>query len=100
MKEGKGLWKDQKIEKTQGPVSSKSFNGTVVEVHSGDSLSVLHPTKNEAVRVFFPNSRAPSLSQPLGFEAKELLRKRAIGQDVRVDIEFSKRINVKRDDGK
>ena len=62
-------------------------------------MSVLHPQKNIVERVFFPNTRAPAIGQPWAFEAKESLRRKAIGQKVRVEIEFSKVINVKLGEG-
>lgn len=71
----------------------------VYEVHSGDSISVFNPIKNEIVRVFFPNTRAPSNGKPYAFEAKEALRKRCIGKKVRVIVEFTKNINVKKFEG-
>jgi hypothetical protein len=53
-------------------------------VNSGDSLTVYNADKNEHVRVFLPNIRAPTGTQAYSFESKELLRKKFIGQKVRV----------------
>ncbi len=66
---GKGLWKEQQVTKSQA-LNEKSYMGTVIEVNSGDSLSVLNPQKNIVERVFFPNTRAPAVGQPWAFEAK------------------------------
>jgi endonuclease YncB( thermonuclease family) len=67
-------------------LNEKSWIGTVVDVHSGDSLSVLHPQKNTVERLYFPHTRAPAVNLPWSFEAREALRKRAIGQKVKVEI--------------
>jgi endonuclease YncB( thermonuclease family) len=45
---------------------------------------VFNQQKNTYTRIFFPNARAPSANQPYCFEAKEALRKKVIGQKVRV----------------
>lgn len=39
LQEGKGLWKEQKVTKSE-TLNSKSYMATVTEVHSGDSLTV------------------------------------------------------------
>lgn len=94
LESGKGLWKQQQVTKSQS-LNEKSYIGTVIEVHSGDSLSVLNPHKNSIDRVYFPNTRAPAAGQQWAFQAKETLRRKVIGQKVKVEIEFSKVINVK-----
>lgn len=66
---GKGLWKEQQVTKSQ-TLNEKSYIGTVIEIHSGDSLSVLNPQKNITERIFFPNTRAPAAGQPWAFESK------------------------------
>ena len=45
LENGKGLWKDQKINKGQ-KFNEKEYEATVVEVHSGDSISVKSLHKN------------------------------------------------------
>lgn len=72
--------------------------GRVIEVLSGDSLKVQNLEQNETVRIYLSNVKAPALGKPFAFEAKEALRKRTIGRKVKVDIEFSKNIPVKKDD--
>jgi endonuclease YncB( thermonuclease family) len=46
-----------------------------------------------------PNVRAPGQNQSYSFEAREGLRKRFIGSKVRVEVEFSKKISVKKFEG-
>ncbi len=61
------------------------FPGVVVEVHSGDSLSIKNLQNNNVARYFLANLRAPMCQRkedpgkPWGFEAKEFLRKLLIG---------------------
>jgi len=45
---------------------------------------VLNPLKNTVTRFFLPNARAPAVNLPWAFEAREGLRKKAIGQKVKV----------------
>lgn len=77
-------------------MNSKSYMATVSEVHSGDNLTVYNQEKNEFVRIYLPNIRSPTGAQPFAYEAKEALRRRAIGTKVRVEVEFSRKINVKK----
>src|SRR5690606_2502541 len=87
--------------KTTSSVSE--FTGKVIEVHSGDSLTVENPAKNEVVRLFLANIRAPATGnprsgepdKPYAFESKDFVRKHAIGKKVKVQIEFSRKIKVK-----
>ena len=72
---------------------------TVSEVNSGDSLTIYNQDKHEFTRIYLPNIRAPTNAQPFAYEAKEGLRKRVIGTKVRVEIEFSRKINVKKFEG-
>lgn len=62
----------------------KQFMGTVIEVHSGDSVSVQDEKTREIVRVYLASVRAPNYTlkdqKPWGFEAKEFARKHAIGR--------------------
>ena len=70
----------------------------MLEVHSGDSVSIQN-NKKQVKRIFFPNVRAPTQNQSYSYESKEFLRKKIIGSIVRVEIEFSKNINVKKTEG-
>lgn len=68
----------------------------MIEVHSGDSVTVLDDKTREAIRLFIASIRAPSYTQrdqkPWGFEAKEFVRRNSIGRSVRVEVEFEKTI--------
>lgn len=97
LESGLGLWKDQKPNASKTfTAGQKEYDAVVYEVHSGDSLSVLPYGKNEPIRIFFPHTRAPSANQPYNFESKEALRKRCIGKKVKVIVEFTKKIPVKK----
>jgi hypothetical protein len=69
LQEGKGLWKEQKVVKSE-TLNAKSYMATVSEVNSGDSLTVYNHDKNEFVRVYLPNLRAPTNAQPFAYESK------------------------------
>lgn len=100
IEKGLGLWKDQKTNISRTTTSNqKEYDAVVYEIHSGDCLSLLVPGKAEPVRIFFPHTRAPSANQPYHFESKEALRKRCIGKKVKVHVEFSKKISVKKNEG-
>ena len=71
---------------------------TVSEIHSGDSLTVYKEEDKKFVRIYLPNVRAPTNQQPYAYESKQALRKRIIGSRVKVQVEFSKKINVKKPD--
>ena len=85
------IWVDYKSEKktisagSQG--ANKEFVAKVLEVHSGDSITVENLTKYEILRVYLANIRAPQMGnprrneadQPWAYEAKEFLRKNCIG---------------------
>mmetsp|Transcript_20857 Transcript_20857/g.14978 ORF Transcript_20857/g.14978 Transcript_20857/m.14978 type:complete len:156 (+) Transcript_20857:979-1446(+) len=73
------------------------FNGKVVEIHSGDSVTVERDNDFETVRVFLATVKAPVLNKkeneeadPYAWESKETLRKMAIGKKVRVEMEYAK----------
>ena len=65
-------------------VGTKTFVGTLIEVHSGDSVTILDDKTREPVRVFIASVRAPNYTlkdqKPWGFEAKEFVRKHSIGK--------------------
>lgn len=44
LEEGRGLWKEQKVTKSSTS-NNKEFTGQVVEVHSGDSLTIFNEGK-------------------------------------------------------
>lgn len=98
LQEGKGLWKEQKVTKGE-TLNSKSYSGIVSEVHSGDNITVYNKEKQVFSRIYLPNIRAPTGAQPFAYEAKEALRRKVIGAHVRVEVEFSRKINVKKFEG-
>ena len=63
----------------------------MIEVHSGDSVSVLPLSGGDTIRLFFANIRAPAIGnskkgevdKPWAFEAKEFLRKLLIGKFIK-----------------
>ena len=82
---------------------NKRFTATVVDVHSGDSVSVRKPNGSENIRLFMANIKAPRVANQMregdlfGFEAKDFLRKCIIGKQVKVEIEYEKSFQVKFD---
>lgn len=81
------------------PAASHSFSGTVVEVHSGDSVSVLPdaPAAGPApaeIRLALAHTRAPRLApkgdEPFAAESKEFVRSRLIGKKVTVTVEYER----------
>ena len=94
---GRGLWKDKEHQqtKTQG-LDTKTFVGKALEVFSGDSVKILNLETNDIIRVFLANVKAPQQGKPFSWEAKEALRRRVIGRKLKVELEFSKNITVKK----
>ena len=81
-------------ESKQNKASFSDFSGKVVDVHSGDSLTVLRDEDEELIRVYFATVKAPVMlnketgePEPYAWEGKELLRKTAIGKKVNVVME-------------
>jgi hypothetical protein len=89
------------------------FVGKVVEVHSGDSLTVERESDHSLVRVFLSSVKSPTLSakpaaasgapavqqqqdsEPYSWESKESLRKLAIGKKVRVEMEYDRVVDTR-----
>jgi len=103
-----GLWKDlSKNEESKRKTMAydpkkKKFEAKVIEVHSGDSLTVL-PEGGEPRRLFLASIKAPSISrnekddhEPWAWESKEYVRRQAIGKKVKVELEFQREIEIKR----
>ena len=72
--------------------SAAEFDATVVEVVSGDAL-VISRSGGDDERVFLASVRAPRFkrsgkSEPLGYEARERVRKLTIGKKVHVILEY------------
>ncbi|KAI9571098.1 hypothetical protein HD554DRAFT_2239128 [Boletus coccyginus] len=72
--------------------SSRSFEGVVIRVWSGDQISVAEKESGKERRLNLGSTRGPKLSDPkqafYAQEAREFLRKRLIGKNVRVTIDF------------
>lgn len=83
--------------------SAKMFNSPLIEAVSGDIVVVKNPTSGEVIRLNLSNIKAPKLGSyarnvsgdPYGFEAKEYLRKKFVGKQVKVILEFDKTIEIK-----
>ncbi len=99
-----GMWVNFQSEEKKTS-SEDNFSGRVVEVHSGDCLTVEREADLERIRLFLTSVKAPKEakpfgdkgqmsgeSEPLGWESKESLRKLSIGKKVRVEIEYSKMV--------
>ena len=87
-----------------GPVISardKEFTGKVVEIVNGDAIMV-KKNKTETKKIFLASIRPPRLGEgvqkptpfrplydiPFMFEAREFLRKKLIGQNVHVIVDY------------
>lgn len=90
------LWKNYEPPSLE---SDKNLSGQVVEVVSGDCLVILlHNTTTEK-RIFLSSIRAPRIgnarrkepNEPYALESKDLLRRKAIGKTVSVEVEYEKK---------
>jgi staphylococcal nuclease domain-containing protein 1 len=101
-----GVWREEEAkggrEKVgQSLASNEVFEANVLEVHSGDSLTVL-PLKSGSTpqRIFLSSIRAPAmgnvrreeLHKPWAHEAREFLRRASVGKKVRVEIEYTRKV--------
>ena len=87
-------------EQSEDELAGQEFTGKVVEVHSGDSLTIEKDDVDlKLIRVYLASIKAPKynadVQEPYGWESKESLRKLSIGKKVRVIIEHSKHIQTK-----
>ena len=102
-----GLWQnlskteEAKKTKTYDP-SQNTFEAKVIEVHSGDSLTVLPLGSEEPKRIFLASIKAPAMAKkegddhdPWAWESKEFVRKQIIGRKVKVEMEFKREIESK-----
>ena len=100
-----GVWKNFDASGLQANKSSvKDFSGKVVEVHSGDSLTIERESDLKTLRVFLSSVKAPSIGghnrennreaegEPYSWASKESLRKLAIGKKVRVEMEYDRTV--------
>lgn len=97
------LWKDfkQPEEKKLPKASTTDFTGRVIEVHSGDSLTVERETDFVPIRLYLATVKAPVINKkpgeepdPWAWDSKEFLRKTSIGKLVRVVMEYSRSVKV------
>ena len=101
-------WGNFDTEKRQSSTVEKDeeFPGKIVEVNSGDSITVENLKNGEVSRFFLANIRAPGMgnpkrseaSKPWGWESREFARHQAIGKKVRVEVEFSRKVQLKGED--
>jgi staphylococcal nuclease domain-containing protein 1 len=100
------LWKDF-AGPTGGAFQKTTFDAVVIEIHSGDSLTIANTTNEDAQRVYLSNVKAPNpgnahvegSTQPWAWEGKEFLRNMLIGKTIRCELEFKREIPIKDDAG-
>ncbi|KAG9316712.1 hypothetical protein JVU11DRAFT_2772 [Chiua virens] len=72
--------------------NSRLFEGVVIRVWSGEQISVAEKENGKERRLYLSSTRTPKLSDPkqafYAQEAREFLRKRLIGKNVRVAVDF------------
>lgn len=91
----KGFWKDSES-KTGG--EKNKYSAYVIEVNSGDSITVIKEGGSEEIRLFLAGVKAPKLAsnkgdfkgEPFSWEAKEHLRRLIIGKKVEVNVEHTR----------
>ncbi len=94
-KKALGVWVNFKQEQPNKS-AIKDFAGKVVEVHSGDSLTVLDEDNSKLHRLYLATVKAPKFSnkdndsEPYAWESKEQLRKLTIGKKVNVVMEYAR----------
>jgi len=97
------LWKDFVSSGPVIPAKDKEFTGKVVEIVNGDAIMV-KKSKTELKKIHLASIRPPRLEQdkpktgggpfrplydiPFMFEAREFLRKKLIGQNVQVTVDY------------
>merc|ERR550532_3791845 len=106
------LWRNYEPSGVVISARDKEFTGKVLEIVNGDAIMV-KKNKTETKKIFLASIRAPRLSEedranerprnfrplydiPYMFEAREFLRKKLIGQNVHVIVDF---IQPASDDG-
>lgn len=71
---------------------ARAFEAAVIRIWSGDQISVVEKDSGKEHRLQLSSTRAPKLSDPkqayFAHEAREFLRKRLIGKNVKVTIDF------------
>jgi staphylococcal nuclease domain-containing protein 1 len=88
--------------KTKTGEKQESFEGTCIQVFSGDSFSVKNARNGEVIRIFLSHVKAPAFAKlnsteqdkPWAWQAKEYLRKSIIGKQVKCEFDFTKQVGV------
>eukprot|EP00878_Enallax_costatus_P006933 GHUV01007265.1.p1 GENE.GHUV01007265.1~~GHUV01007265.1.p1 ORF type:complete len:560 (+),score=208.13 GHUV01007265.1:80-1759(+) len=94
----RGIWVNYVPQNTGQTKLSDSFLGKVVEVVSGDTLVIKDVNAGVERRVSLSSVRAPRAGgrdrapEPYGLDAREFLRKKLIGKDVTVKMEYTRKI--------
>ncbi|KAF8068404.1 elongation factor G [Scenedesmus sp. PABB004] len=94
----RGIWANYVPANTGQTKLSDSFLGRVVEVVSGDTMVIKDVNAGVERRVSLSSIRAPRAGgrdrapEPHGLDAREFLRKRFIGKEVTVKMEYTRRI--------
>lgn len=101
-----GMWKSLSKEESKSKSKSydptqKNFEAKVLEVHSGDSLTIA-PDGGEPRRIFLASIKAPAMAkkdtddhEPWAWESREFVRRQSIGKKVKVEMEFQREIEIK-----
>lgn len=95
-----GLWHNFE-QSEESKHEAAAFSGKVVEVHSGDCVTVEKDSDFSLLRLFLASVKAPKVApvpeqcEPYAWEAKEALRKVAIGKRVHVETEYAREIPLK-----
>merc|ERR1711981_16015 len=106
------LWKDFVSSGPVIPAKDKEFTGKVIEIVNGDAIMV-KKSKSETKKIHLASIRPPRLSEnpedrpkvsgsqfrplydiPFMFEAREFLRKKLIGQNVHITVDYIQPANT------
>merc|ERR1712223_1129495 len=105
------LWKDFVSSGPVIPAKDKEFTGKVVEIVNGDAIMV-KKSKTDIKKVYLSSIRSPRLPEneekpkvngsqfrplydiPFMFEAREFLRKKLIGQNVQITVDYIQPANT------
>ncbi|KAF5838613.1 hypothetical protein DUNSADRAFT_2521 [Dunaliella salina] len=93
-----GMWVNYVPPPTNQTKLSDSFTGKVIEVVSGDCLVVKDQSSGVERRLQLSSLRAPRMgtrdraADPYATDAREFLRKRLIGREVAVKMEYNRKV--------
>jgi len=85
------------IEKKHAENEVKEYIGTVTQVLSGDRIAIQVDGTNQELKFSLASIRAPRMGvrgqpdEPFAFEARESLRKKLIGKQVKVEVEYARK---------